>query len=101
MNDSEKSYLFHLAHLGNDSRKSKLSENIGGSSETNIDLLLSIIGREALREKRPNLQELDQIIKNFLEQENVGKESTNGQDVDDNREERENSNDWRSAFSNR
>ena len=98
MNDSEKSYLFHLAHLGNDSRKSKLSENIGGSSETNIDLLLSIIGREALREKRPNLQELDQIIKNFLEQENVGKESTNGQAVDDNREERENSNDRRLPF---
>ena len=83
MNDSEKSYFFQLSHLGSDSRKSKF-ENIEGLFQTDIDLLLSIVGREALREKRPNLQELDQIIRNLLEQENAGKESTNGQDTNDN-----------------
>ncbi len=83
MNDSEKSYFFQLFHLGSDSRKSKFSENIDNKPQTEIDLLLSIVGREALREKRPNLQELDQIIKGLIEQENTGKESTNGVDTDD------------------
>ena len=97
MNDSEKSYFFQLSHLGSDSRKSKF-ENIEGLFQTDIDLLLSIVGREALREKRPNLQELDQIIRNLLEQENAGKESTNGQDTNDNGQGEENSRDRSMAF---
>ena len=97
MNDSEKSYFFQLSHLGSDSRKSKF-ENIEGLFQTDIDLLLSIVGREALREKRPNLQELDQIIRNLLEQENAGKESTNGQDTNDNGQGEENSRDRSMPF---
>jgi uncharacterized protein with von Willebrand factor type A (vWA) domain len=87
MSDSEKSYIFQLSHLGSDSRKSRFSENLESLPKGDIDLLLSIVGREALRERRPNLQELDQIIKSLLEQENAGKESTNGQDANDNRQE--------------
>lgn len=84
MNDPERSYYFQLSPLGSDSRKSKYSNNIEGLPQTDIDLLLSIVGREALREKRPNLQELDQIIMSLLEQENAGIESINGQDADGN-----------------
>lgn len=95
MNDPERSYYFQLSHLGSDSRKSKYSNNIEGLPQTDIDLLLSIVGREALREKRPNLQELEQIIMSLLEQENAGKESKNGQDADgnENGEKEENTHD--------
>ncbi|HET6641493.1 MAG TPA: hypothetical protein VFG77_07815, partial [Nitrososphaeraceae archaeon] len=84
MNDADTGYFFQLSQLGSDSRKSKFSENMEGLLHNDIDLLLSIVGREALREKRPNLQELDQIIMSLLEQENAGKESKNGQDADGN-----------------
>ena len=84
LNDSEKSYFFQLSHTGSDSKESTFSENIEGLSKKDIDLLLSIVGREALREKRPNLQQLDQIIKSLLELDNdTDKESPNGQDSKD------------------
>jgi uncharacterized protein with von Willebrand factor type A (vWA) domain len=95
MNDPEKSYYFQLSHLDSDSGKSKYNRNIKNLPQTDIDLILSIVGREALREKRPNLQELDQIIMSFLEQEIAGKESTNEQvsEDDDNGQKGENTRD--------
>jgi uncharacterized protein with von Willebrand factor type A (vWA) domain len=99
LNDSEKSYFFQLSHIGSDSNKSTFSENIEGLSNTDIDLLLSIVGREALREKRPNLQQLDRIIKSLLEQDNdTDKESTKGQDAKDNGQEDKNSRDQSTPF---
>ena len=52
--------------------------------------MLSIVGREALRENRPNLQELDRIIKNLLEQDSIGEDSTHRQDTSNNSREGEN-----------
>jgi uncharacterized protein with von Willebrand factor type A (vWA) domain len=83
MNDPENSYYFQLSRPGSDSRKSKYS-NSEALSQTDIDLLLGIVGREALREKRPNLQGLDQIIQSLLEQEKTSKESASGHDADNN-----------------
>ena len=77
--------------LGSDSRRSKFSEDMENLPHKDIDLLLSIVGREALREKRPNLQELDQMIRSFLEQENAGNEGTKGLDTNDNGQGEENS----------
>ena len=96
--DSEKSYYFQLTNLGSDSRKSNFSENNEGLSQTDIDLVLSIVGREALREKRPNLQVLDQLIRSLLERENADKESTNGQDTNENGRGEENSRDRSTPF---
>ena len=90
MNNSEKSYLFQLAYSGDESRKSKFAKNFGTSPKPGIDLLLSIVGREALRENRPNLQELDRIIKNLLEQDSIGEDSTHRQDTSNNSREEEN-----------
>jgi uncharacterized protein with von Willebrand factor type A (vWA) domain len=99
LNDSEKSYFFQLSHIGSDSKESTFSENIEGLSKKDIDLLLSIVGREALREKRPNLQQLDQIIKSLLELDNdTDKESTNGQDAKDNSQEDKVSRDQSTPF---
>lgn len=90
MNNSEKSYLFQLAYSRDESRKSKFAKNFGSSPKPGIDLLLSIVGREALRENRPNLQELDRIIKNLLEQDSIGEDSTHRQDTSNNSREEEN-----------
>jgi uncharacterized protein with von Willebrand factor type A (vWA) domain len=90
MNNSEKSYLFQLTYSGDESRKSKFAKNFGSSPKPSIDLLLSIVGREALRENRPNLQELDRIIKNLLEQDRIGEDSTHRQDTSNNSKEEEN-----------
>ncbi len=99
LNDSEKSYFFQLSHTGSDSKESTFSENIEGLSKKDIDLLLSIVGREALREKRPNLQQLDQIIKSLLELDNdTDKESPNGQDAKDNSQEDKVSRDQSTPF---
>jgi uncharacterized protein with von Willebrand factor type A (vWA) domain len=89
MNDSEQGYFFQLHDLSSNSRKTKSSENMEGLSKTKIDLLLSIVGREALREKRPDLKELNQIIASLLEQEGAGKQSTSRQDADDKGQEQE------------
>ena len=90
MNNTEKSYLFQLAYSTDESRKSKFAKNFGSSPKSGIDLLLSIVGREALRENRPNLQELDRIIKNLLEQDSIGEDSTHRQDTSNNSREEEN-----------
>ena len=90
MNNSEKSYLFQLANSRDELRKSKFAKNFGSSPKPSIDLLLSIVGREALRENRPNLQELDRIIKNLLEQDSIGEDSTHRQDTSNNSREEEN-----------
>lgn len=87
MNNTEKSYLFQLAYSTDESRKSKFAKNFGSSPKSGIDLLLSIVGREALRENRPNLQELDRIIKNLLEQDSIGEDSTHRQDTSNNSRE--------------
>jgi uncharacterized protein with von Willebrand factor type A (vWA) domain len=90
MNNSEKSYLFQLAYSRDESRKSKFAKNFGSSPKPGIDFFLSIVGREALRENRPNLQELDRIIKNLLEQDSIGEDSTHRQDTSNNSREEEN-----------
>lgn len=89
MNNSEKSYRFQLAYSRDESRQSKFSKNFESSPNPGIDLLLSMVGREALRENRPNLQELDRILKNLLEQESIGEDSTHRQDTNNNSREEE------------
>ena len=89
MNNSEKSYRFQLAYSRDESRKSKFSKNFESSPNPGMDLLLSMVGREALRENRPNLQELDRILKNLLEQESIGEDSTHRQDTNNNSREEE------------
>lgn len=98
MNDSENGFFFQLRHLSDSSRESKTSENKEGLSRAKIDLLLSIVGREALREKRPDLKELNQIIESLLQRENTSEQSTNGQDADDNRQAQEIHNDRSMPF---
>jgi uncharacterized protein with von Willebrand factor type A (vWA) domain len=85
MNESECGYFFQLFRLSGESRHSKYSGFKDGFSKVNIDLLLSIVGREALREKRPNLKELNQIMEGILEQQSACRETTIGQDSNDNR----------------
>lgn len=98
LKDSEQSYFYQLFHSDSDSGKSKSLANLEGLPKKEIDLLLSIVGREALREKRPNLQELDQIIRSLLEQLNAEKASANGQDPNDNKLKEEDSPDRRMPF---
>ena len=97
LKDSEQSYFYQLFHSDSDSGKSKSLANLEGLPKKEIDLLLSIVGREALREERPNLQELDQIIRSLLEQLNA-KASANGQDPNDNKLKEEDSPDRRMPF---
>jgi uncharacterized protein with von Willebrand factor type A (vWA) domain len=98
LKDSEQSYFYQLFHSDSDSGKSKSLANLEGLPKKEIDLLLSIVGREALREKRPNLQELDQIIRSLLEQLNAEEASANGQDPNDNKLKEEDSPDRRMPF---
>jgi uncharacterized protein with von Willebrand factor type A (vWA) domain len=95
LKDSEHSYYFHLFHADSDFSTSKSLENLECLTKKEIDLLLSIVGREALREKRPNLQELDQIMRSFLEQVNLEKEEAIGQDGNDSKPKEEGSPDRR------
>lgn len=77
---SEKSYFFQLASSNESSSETKFSEAIESQPKEGIDLLLKLVGREALREKNPNLHELEQILGSLLIQKGILGESKNGQD---------------------
>lgn len=84
MDDSQRSYFFQLAHTKDSTKRADFSGAPENLPKESMDLILNCIGREVLREKKPPLQELEQILKNSLDDAGMLTETTNRLNDNDN-----------------
>ncbi len=76
---SERKYFFRLATSGDNSSEPRSSEAPGNLPKEILDLLLNVIEREVLREKKPQLQELESVLGGLLMQRGIQEEFDNVQ----------------------